>query len=153
MSYDTQTLLVSLRETEPWLHRFTAEAYPAALSSYRKQYAEVYACALAETPPEQLATALLGAVDRIGGCRGDTLPLRMVLALYLTPMLLDMGDTASELAAALCHLWAERHPRQAYSVSSFDQICRGFRKKLLGFDRGCAYDTEQKKKGLFHGIL
>ena len=117
MSYDTQTLSASLRETEPWLRRFTAESYPAAFSDYKERYAAAYACALAETPPEQLAAALL------------------------------------ELAAALCRLWAERHPRQVYSVSSFDQIGQGFRKKLLGFDRGCVYDTERKKKSLFHGLL
>lgn len=145
MSYDTQTLSASLRETEPWRRRFTAESYPAAFSDYKERYAAAYACAL--------AAALLDAAERTGGRRGDTLPLRMVLALYVTPMLLDMDGAAPELAAALCRLWAERHPRQVYSVSSFDQIGQGFRKKLLGFDRGCVYDTERKKKSLFHGLL
>ena len=153
MSYDTQTLSASLRETEPWRRRFTAESYPDAFCDYKERYAAAYACALAETPPEQLAAALLDAAEHTGGRRGDTLPLRMVLALYVTPMLLDMDGAAPELAAALCRLWAERHPRQVYSVSSFDQIGQGFRKKLLGFDRGCVYDTERKKKSLFHGLL
>lgn len=147
MSCDVQALLPSVQTSEPWLSQFTAAAYPAAFAAYKAQYAPLYAEALAQSAPQPLAEALLNALPT--GRGSDPLSLRMMLTFYTTPLLLDMDAPAPELADALCRLWAQQRPREAYTAAPFEQLCQGFRRKIFGFDLGCASPTDGAKKRFF----
>ena len=100
----------------------------------------------ASRPPEEdpaaLAASLLDGLEgswqglsprRRKEARGGT---RQMLALYLSPLLLDLGDQPAgrRLAETIREAWLTRFPKEPYTVTDHTALEAGFRDTIMGIE-------------------
>lgn len=135
-----ETLLSAVLNGRKWLPWFTMSDYPEAFKQYVEAFGPVYmeAVRTAESVPALAAELLDGmevawAKERLWNrtpARMDTLQM---LVDYLSPMLLGLEEPAcGELAACVRDGWAERHPKEAYQMATYQKVKGGFRRVFLG---------------------
>ena len=60
---------------------------------------------------------------------------KQVLVSFLSPMLLDReGTGCPDLARILCARWGERWPKDAYRITTYAVLKKGFRNAIMGID-------------------
>ncbi len=122
-------LIVSSRA---YLNCFDYDHYPDCLETFEKAAAPLLSVSVSD--PELL-------IDELERIYAD-LPRRerkeaaikdkQVLALYLSPAALRIGNGAEAYARLLCEKWNQHYPRNRYIVGDYDTIMKGFDANLLG---------------------
>ena len=123
--------------SHPYLSEFDYDHYPENFAAFSAQ-AEPLLAAASGDRAETEAAALLDALAR----RYEALPRRerknvcyqdrQILALFLTPAALSIGEPAADFARTLHRLWTARFPREPYELGEYEKILRGFDATLLG---------------------
>lgn len=148
MDIDIEKIVSAVLNAEQWITNFTGEAYKQAFAIYREQYENSFFQALESASADCLAYEFYQKIEerwpRRPKKRREAMDqTKTAITLYLTPMLLQMGENAKAFSLELCREWKARYD-SAYQIATYEQICTGFRKTILGFDLGCIFD-EQKK--------
>lgn len=141
-----EELCTAVWEAKEWLPRFRRTEYTKAFAEYQKRFAPLYAQAVGETEgdlerlkalADELLDALKSAWDRQhfwnrSAARVDE---KQVIVSFLSPMLLEMPDPlCGRLAGMLRQGWADRWPKDAYQMTTFEVLQKGFRNTILGID-------------------
>lgn len=138
-----QELTAAVRESREWLEQFNRRQYAEAFRAYAGRFGPAYRQAVREAGEDlnALAADLLDQVEadwaacrvwKRGEARGRT---RQMLALYLTPMLLELEEPdCRRLAELLREAWAVRRPRETYQTASHQEILSGFRDTIMGIE-------------------
>ena len=135
------SVLEALQDREPYLDGYGYGTYPAAYAAYAEKFAPLFSQAVQESDDiSELAERLLDelaedvkkqSIFARGRVRGDQ---KMILAVYLSPMLLASPESkCRELAQTLCDQWKKRYPKDAYCLAKYERIAGGFHRKILGF--------------------
>ena len=119
-----------------WLNEFNKRVYEAAFAEYCELYREPIARALADSTPQALAETMYRELEaywhtKRWGRRSAVTEGRMLATMYLTPMLLEMGEEAAALASALQQCWADHG--MPYTLSTKETLCKSFAKNFCGF--------------------
>lgn len=148
MGFDIERIASAVLDTEQWISNFSGRAYKQAFARYREQYEKPFLQALETTPADCLTYEFCRKIEdrwpqNTKKRRTAMDQTKMVITLYLNPMLLEMGENAAAFSSELCREWKARYD-DAYHIATYDQICTGFRKNVLGFDLGCIFDEQEK---------
>ena len=137
-----EELLQAIRHGRSWIDRFTRFAYRDAFHQYRNTYEPVYMGAVqAYESMEKLAEEIVDAIEagwkreKFWNRSAAKVDDKMVLVVYLTPMLLASREVrCHELAQALRAAWNAKFPGNEYSIASYEELIDGFRNTIMGFD-------------------
>lgn len=142
-----ELLLSAITQTKPWLNRFTRFEYRKAFAEYTDLFGESYRQVIAAQGAEAFAETLLDALDaywkkqHFWNRAAARVDCRQMVIVYLSPMLMKLGEEDSCEALRLC--WAKRWPDREYRVSSYEKLLNGFRNSVLGIDlAGKHYDED-----------
>ena len=144
----TSELCAAVWEAPDWLPRFERREYPQAFQEYQRRFAPLFAQAVGETEGD--LTALEGLANDIldeleagwkrrrfwnrGAVRVEE---KQVVVGFLSPMLLEEPDPlCGRLAGMLRQGWADRWPKDAYQITTFEVLQKGFRNSILGIELG-----------------
>ncbi len=147
MAFDLQLLLPAVLDGKTYIRDFTYKKYESAFSKYKKEYGSVFARAIDENEHRQMANDIYHGLEQIWlqkrwGRKEAMLEAKMMITLYLTPMLLEFGAEGESFAVALCQTWRDCNSNDKYEVCTYDQILKSFRRVFLGFDLGRAEDKQ-----------
>ena len=150
-----QYLLSAVQDGKRWLERFTIKGYPAAFQAYSSQYGPPYREAVraaerrdGENGPAVLARELLDALEegwkraRFWNRSARRFDEKRVITVYLSPMLLELGETA--FANALREEWDRRWPKDTYKITTYQKLKKSFRNAIMGIEIGPRYDEEEE---------
>ena len=137
-----EELLKAIRHGKPWIDSFTRFAYRDAFSQYRVQYEPAYVGAVqAYKSVEKLAGEIVDAVEagwkkeKFWNRSAAKVDDKMVLVVYLTPMLLSSQEPrCHDLATALREAWNQKFPENQYAIAGYEELIDGFRNTIMGFD-------------------
>ena len=143
-----EAVLSAIQDRKEWLARFTRTEYEQAFHEYCNQCGEVFRGVIreADKDPAALIESMLDSVSegwkREAFWRRTTRRFeeKQMVFLYLTPMLLEMGEEA--FAQSLREAWRKRWPKDGYEVVTWKQIKRGFRLTIMGFEVGNRQEDE-----------
>ena len=132
-----EVLLEALRDGDPWLERFDKRRYGDAFQEYTERFGPLYREAVRETGAEILAGELVEALRagrrrRFWGRAAQAFAEKQMMVVYLAPMLREIGEEA--FGELLREAWARQWPRDAYEISSREEIQGGFRDTLFGIE-------------------
>ena len=147
----TSELCAAVWEAPDWLARFRRREYPQAFQEYQERFGSLYAQAVEETEGD--LTALEGLANDIldeleagwkrrrfwnrGAVRVEE---KQVIVSFLSPMLLELPDPlCGRLAGMLRQGWVDRWSKDAYQITTFEVLQKGFRNSILGIDLGGKY--------------
>ncbi|MBP3509739.1 hypothetical protein [Oscillibacter sp.] len=142
----TSELCAAVWEAPDWLPRFRRQEYPQAFQEYQKRFAPLYAQAVEETEGdltalEGLANDILDELEagwkrrRFWNRTAVRVEEKQVIVSYLSPMLLELPDPlCGRLAGMLRQGWADRWPKDAYQITTFEVLQKGFRNSILGIE-------------------
>ena len=142
----TSELCAAVWEAPDWLPRFRRQEYPQAFQEYQKRFAPLYAQAVEETEGdltalEGLANDILDELEagwkrrRFWNRTAVRVEGKQVIVSYLSPMLLELPDPlCGRLAGMLRQGWADRWPKDAYQITTFEVLQKGFRNSILGIE-------------------
>ena len=142
----TSELCAAVWEAPDWLPRFRRQEYPQAFQEYQKRFAPLYAQAVEETEGdltalEGLANDILDELEagwkrrRFWNRTAVRVEEKQVIVSYLSPMLLELPDLlCGRLAGMLRQGWADRWPKDAYQITTFEVLQKGFRNSILGIE-------------------
>ncbi len=136
MKKEFSPLLLPLVNGPQWFRDFSKATYEAAFEEYCEMYRSVIAEALGQMTPEMLADTVYGELKAYWGSKrwGRKAAMedgRLLATLYLSPMLLEMGEEAAAFATALQQRWAEGGT--PYTICDKETICKGFSARFCGF--------------------
>lgn len=132
-------LLSAVRDGKAWLARFTRTEYAEAFREYQRRYGSACREAIRVAGnPDALTESLLDALA--DGWARETFWKRsarrfeekQMIFCYLSPMLLDMGETA--FAECLREAWRKRWPKDAYQTATWRKLQDGFRLTVMGLE-------------------
>ena len=147
----TSELCAAVWETSEWLPRFRRREYPQAFQEYQEHFGPLYAQAVEETEGdltalEGLANAILDELEagwkrrRFWNRGAVRVEEKQIIVSFLSPMLLELPDPlCGRLAGMLRQGWADRWPKDAYQITTFEVLQKGFRNTILGIDLGDKY--------------
>ena len=147
----TSELCAAVWEAPDWLSRFRRQEYLRAFQEYQKRFAPLYAQAVGETEGdlaalERLANDILDALEagwkrrRFWNRSAARVEEKQVIVSFLSPMLLEEPDPlCGRLAGMLRQGLADRWPKDAYQITTFEVLQKGFRNSILGIDLGDKY--------------
>lgn len=147
----TSELCAAVWETSEWLPRFRRWEYPQAFQEYQERFGPLYAQAVEETEGdltalEGLANAILDELEagwkrrRFWNRGAVRVEEKQIIVSFLSPMLLELQDPlCGRLAGMLRQGWAVRWPKDAYQITTFEVLRKGFRNTILGIDLGDKY--------------
>ena len=154
----TSELCAAVWEAPDWLPRFRRQEYPQVFQEYQKRFAPLYAQAVEETEGdltalEGLANDILDELEagwkrrRFWNRTAVRVEEKQVIVSYLSPMLLELPDPlCGRLAGMLRQGWADRWPKDAYQITTFEVLQKGFRNSILGIDlEGKHLDRERDR--------
>ena len=74
---------------------------------------------------------------------------RQMIVSFLSPMLLEQPDArCGRLAGMLRQRWADRWPKQAYYITTYEVLRTGFRTAIMGIDlTGSCFDPNRDTAG------
>lgn len=136
-------LLSAVRDAQAWLPRFNRRDYVPAFAEYRARFgADLLSLLAREEDPAALAASLLDGLEeswqglsprRRREARAGT---RQMLALYLSPLLLDLEDQPAgrRLAESIRGAWLARFPKEPYTVTDHAALRAGFRDAIMGIE-------------------
>ena len=142
----TSELCAAVWEAPDWLPRFRRQEYPQVFQEYQKRFAPLYAQAVEETEGdltalEGLANDILDELEagwkrrRFWNRTAVRVEEKQVIVSYLSPMLLELPDPlCGRLAGMLRQGWADRWPKDAYQITTFEVLQKGFRNSILGIE-------------------
>lgn len=142
----TSELCAAVWEAPDWLPRFRRQEYPQAFQEYQKRFAPLYAQAVEDTEGdltalEGLANDILDELEagwkrrRFWNRTAVRVEEKQVIVSYLSPMLLELPDPmCGRLAGMLRQGWADRWPKDAYQITTFEVLQKGFRNSILGIE-------------------
>lgn len=143
---ETAFLCRALQETRPWIEQFRKKTYEEAFKAYTERYGPGYLEAVRETGEAglpHLAEEILDGIEagwrrQRAWNRGVARAVEKQMAVcYLSPMLLELPEP---LCRTLCELlresWAARWPGNAYGTAAYQELMRGFRNTVMGFEIG-----------------
>ena len=142
----TSELCAAVWEAPDWLPRFRRQEYPQVFQEYQKRFAPLYAQAVEETEGdltalEGLAKDILDELEagwkrrRFWNRTAVRVEEKQVIVSYLSPMLLELPDPlCGRLAGMLRQGWADRWPKDAYQITTFEVLQKGFRNSILGIE-------------------
>ncbi|MBQ7778704.1 MAG: hypothetical protein IJ396_07320 [Oscillibacter sp.] len=152
-------LCAAVRASKEWLPGFSRREYPRVFAKYRETYGPRFAAAVRECDGdlvklEQLANAFLDGMEagwkaeRFWNRSAARADQRHMLIVFLSPMLMEERDPmCSRLAGMLRQCWAERWPKDAYQLTTYEVIQNGFRNAIFGIDlAGKHLDPEKDRK-------
>lgn len=135
-------LLAAVRNSGPWLERFTRNSYTEAFQAYAEQFVPDWLEAVRSAGEEglpALAEALLDGMEEDWGRlrfwkrTSARLDVRQMLVQYLSPMLLEQEEPGCRrLAELIREGWTIRRPKEAYSLATCKKLQKGFRYSILG---------------------
>ena len=136
-----EELLKAISRGKVWTDSFNRVSYENAFKQYCSRYEARFAGAVQiHSSVEELAHKLVDAIEeswrkeRFWNRNLARTNDKLVLAFYLTPMLLaSPEERCGELAAALCAAWNERFPDDRYITAGYEEIAGGFRNSVMGF--------------------
>ena len=140
-----EELLLAVRDAENWLPLFERRTYKKAFLKYCERFSESFrelfrTCTEEESlcaAADWMLTEMEDEWKRQRFWNRSTVRLnhKQMLIIYLSPMLLAMGEPmAVHFAEILRDTWAARHPKDAYGIAPFEKLGRGFRNVILGVD-------------------
>lgn len=143
MDFDVQEILLAALNGKSYIKDFSYKTYEAAFLKYKGNYSSVFVRILAENEPQQLADDFFRGLEDVWsrkklGRKETILETKMVITLYLTPLLLQLGDEGAAFAEALCQKWEEERPGDGYKICAYEQVEKSFHRVFLGFDLGPA---------------
>ena len=142
----TSELCAAVWEAPDWLARFRRREYPQAFQEYQERFGSLYAQAVEETEGdltalEGLANDILDELEagwkrrRFWNRTAVRVEEKQVIVSYLSPMLLELPDPlCGRLAGMLRQGWADRWPKDAYQITTFEVLQKGFRNSILGIE-------------------
>ena len=134
-----EELCAAVREAKAWLPRFRKNEYAKAMREYRECFGPGYVRAVKETEGdltklEDLANGILEELEA-GWKRRRFWERSAVRVGCLSPMLLEEpAPLCGRLAGMLRQGWADRWPKDAYQITTFEILQNGFRNSILGID-------------------
>ncbi len=144
----TSELCAAVWEAPEWLQQFRRLEYPKAFQAYQERFGPLYAQAVGETEGnltalERLANDILNELEagwkrrRFWNRSAARVEEKQVIVSFLSPMLLELPDPlCGRLAGMLRQGWADRWPKDAYQITTFEVLQKGFRNSILGIDLG-----------------
>ena len=144
----TSELCAAVWEAPDWLPRFERREYPQAFQEYQRRFAPLFAQAVGETEGdltalEGLANDILNELEagwkrrRFWNRGAVRVEEKQVVVGFLSPMLLEEPDPlCGRLAGMLRQGWADRWPKDAYQITTFEVLQKGFRNSILGIELG-----------------
>ena len=147
----TSELCAAVWEAPVWLPRFRRLEYPRAFAEYQERFGPLYAQTVGETGGdltalEHLANDILDELEagwkrrRFWNRGAVRVEEKQVIVSFLSPMLLELPDPlCGWLAGMLRQGWADRWPKDAYQITTFEVLQKGFRNTILGIDLGDKY--------------
>lgn len=131
----------SILDTSKWMSKFRSTTYSQALEDYQSLFASEYQALLAQKSAKLITQHIITIVKE--DCQNlkkvqrslRLMDIRSVIAIYLSPMLLNTGDArCKELCNTLCSAWEEEWPKDCYSIADSRTIQSGFCRKILGIN-------------------
>ena len=141
-----EELCAAVWEAKEWLPRFQRQEYSRAFREYQKRFAPLYAQAVGETEgdlerlkalADEILDALKSGWDRQHFWNRSAVRVeeKQMIVDFLSPMLLEEPDPlCGRLAGMLRQGWADRWPKDAYQITTFEILQNGFRNSILGID-------------------
>ena len=122
-------LIVSSR---PYTGLFDYDHYPLCFAEFEK--AAVPLLTDTDAKPGVLLETLEAQRNALPGKerKNAFLQDKLVLALFLSPVCLRIGDAAADFAVSLRNVWEQRYPREKYLMGDYETILKGFDANLLG---------------------
>ena len=147
MALDLQPLLLAVLNGKLYIKDFTYKKYGSAFIRYKEQYCSAFACAIDGSDHQQLANEVYQGLEQAWlrkkiGRKETIIEAKMMITLYLTPMLLEIGAEGESFATALCQKWKDSNPGDRYEICTYEQISKSFHRVLFGFDLGRAADKK-----------
>lgn len=130
----------SILDTSKWISKFQRSTYGQAFEDYQALFAAEYQTLLAQKSSEWIAQQIIGTVK--ADCQEQKktqrslrlMEIRSVIAVYLSPMLLNTDDAmCNEFCNILCSAWEKEWPKECYSITDFNTIQSGFCRRIFGF--------------------
>lgn len=145
MAFSVQESLPAVLDGKEYIRDFNCRKYEGAFLRFKDKYSGIFACLLAEGEGRQLADAFFQGLEnawpRKKLVRKEAiLETKMMITLYLTPLLLQLGENGAAFAEALCQKWKDARPGESYEICPYEKIKKSFHKVFLGFDLGPAED-------------
>ena len=136
MKKEISPLAAPLTNGARWLSEFNKQAYERAFAAYCAMHRQTIARALEDNTPQALAETMYREVEaywntKRWGRRNAVAEGRMLATMFLSPMLLEMGEEASALAEALRQCWASHG--MPYALSTKEKLCKSFSMNFCGF--------------------
>lgn len=143
---NTDDLLAAVREAPDWMDKFNRKEYEKAFKTYGERFGPLYTQTVQATGGEESAlTALTGELldelesgwkrQRIWNRSAVRVNEKQMMVSFLSPMLLDQEEPlCARLAELLRDGWAARWPKDAYGITTYARLKRGFRNAILGID-------------------
>lgn len=155
---NVDALCAAVWEADDWLKRFNRADYEEAFHRYQERFAPLYARAVREAEDveglQKLADAVLDALERnwnkrLLGRGARMVDERQVVVCFLSPMLLEEPDPlCARFAGVLRQSWADRWPKQAYYITTYEVLRTGFRTAFMGIDlTGSCFDPNRDTAG------
>ena len=144
-------LCAAVQAAKEWLPRFRKNEYAKAMREYRECFGPAYVRAVKETEGdlaklEDLANCILDELEagwkrrRFWDRSAVRVEEKQMIVDFLSPMLLEEPEPlCGRLAGMLRQGWADRWPKDAYQITTFEVLQKGFRNTILGIDLGDKY--------------
>ena len=144
-------LCAAVQAAKEWLPRFRKNEYAKAMREYRECFGPAYVRAVKETEGdltklEDLANGILEELEagwkrrRFWERSAVRVEEKQMIVDFLSPMLLEEPEPlCGRLAGMLRQGWADRWPKDAYQITTFEVLQKGFRNTILGIDLGDKY--------------
>ena len=138
-----EELLAAILAGTEWTNRFHRREYTKAFQEYKELFSGVYSQAVREAGEDlrPLAEALWDDVEaaiarqRIWNRSSAWANGKLTVVQYLSPMLLEMEEPGcAAFAEMLRDVWNQRRPKDAYNITSYKKLQKGFRNVILGIE-------------------
>lgn len=138
-------LLPAIQDYDYWQEYFNRVNYFKGFRLYIEKYGQLYMEAVRAAGNEeglkQLACDILDALEkswpkhRFWSRSDEKHNSKMMLIQYLSPLLLSFEDPdCTRFAELLRDEWAARWPKEAYGITTYKQLRRGFRNVIMGME-------------------
>lgn len=140
-----EELLLAIQDSETWLELFDRRTYKKAFQKYREQFSaafgEMFRICSTEEMLRSAADWMLTELEkgwkrqRFWNRSAARLDQKQMMIVYLSPMLLAMEDpVGAHFAELLRDTWAARWPKDAYEITSFEKLGKGFHNAIFGIE-------------------
>ena len=150
-----EELLLAVQDCQVWLELFERRTYKKAFLRYRERYSAAFQEMFRICSTEEMLTSaadwMLTELEkgwkrqRFWNRSAVRLDQKQMMIAYLSPMLLAMEDPAGpHFAELLRDTWAARWPKDAYEITSFEKLGKGFHNAVFGIELS-AFNREEEE--------